>query len=149
MRPFSFLLILSLLSVLTGCTRESWRKCLAGPDLTLRYDDFGPEAYAAKLLGERQNGQRPISIVHGRSRLLPDGQRVNVFEAMRHLKTVARTLPPTPEAQQVRARLSATYARLYDFYRTRRDAMMSAPYSSSSRGSMNRALMLPIMPMSL
>lgn len=149
MKRFSLLLLLGLVGLFSGCTRQQWQKSLAGPTLTLRYDDFGPEAYASKLLGPRQNGFRPISIVHGRSRVLPEEQRVNVFEAMHHLKAVARTLPPTPEGQQVRSRLSVTYSRLYNFYRTRRDAMLAAPFSTSTRGGMNRALMMPIMPISL
>jgi hypothetical protein len=68
---------------------------------------------------------------------------------MNHLRFAVRRLPGRAEAGPLREKLRTTYSRIYPYYRTRRDAMMSAPFSNIGRGSMNRTMILPPMPPSI
>jgi hypothetical protein len=134
---------------LINCTAEQWTRSVNPPPLVLHYDDFGPEDVARGLLGPRGLQNQPITIHHGGNRLVPGNLRVNMLQAMSHLRFAVRRLPRTAEAQPLREKLRATYSRIYPSYRTRRDAMMSAPFSTIGRGSINRAMILPPMPPSI
>jgi hypothetical protein len=72
-----------------------------------------------------------------------------MLQAMNHLRSSVRRLPRTVEAEPLREKLRTTYSRIYPCYRSRRDAMMSAPFSTIGRGSINRAMILPPMPPSI
>lgn len=143
-----WLLLLSPLFLLC-CTSESWQRSIHPTPLVLHYDDFGPEASASRLLGPRGKVNQPVTLHHGGTRLESDHLRVNIQQAMNHLIFAVRRLPLTAEAQPLREKLRTTYSRLYPYYRTRRDAMMSAPFSNFGRGGMNRSMILPPMPPSI
>lgn len=135
--------------LLMSCTSAQWQRSMHPTPLVLHYDDFGPEASASRLLGPRGKENQPVTLHHGGTRLESGHLRVNIQQAMNHLIFAVRRLPPTSEAEPVREKLRSTYSRLYPHYRTRRDAMMSAPFSNSGRGGMNRSMMLPPMPLSI
>jgi hypothetical protein len=145
MRRLFFLLPFLLMS----CTSAQWQRSFHPTPLVLHYDDFGPEESASRLLGPRGKENQPITLHHGGTRLESGHLRVNIQQAMNHLIFAVRRLPPTSEAEPVREKLRSTYSRLYPLYRTRRDAMMSAPFSNTGRGAMNRSMMLPPMPPSI
>ena len=134
---------------LMNCTAEQWKRSFNSPPLVLSYDDFGPESSAVGLLGTRGPENQPVTVHQGGTRLTPGDLRVNMLQAMSHLRFAVRRLPRTAEAQPLREKLRATYSRIYPSYRTRRDAMMSAPFSTIGRGSINRAMILPPMPPSI
>lgn len=134
-----FLFLLPLL-LLPSCARMFF----IGPQLRFVEDDFGPETVAASWPGPRSGGT--LVVHHGPTRVFEGMRYVNVAEAMRRLRGSARRLPPGDPARQ---RMSATYARLYDLYRTRRDAIMATPFPAYGRGGMNRAAMMPLMPLTL
>lgn len=142
-----FILIFSLFFL--GCSAAQWQRSFNPPPLVLRYDDFGPEDIAAPLLGPRGIRDQPVTLHHGRTSLVPGGLRLNMLQAMQHLRFSVRRLPRTPEVEPLRQKLRATYDRIFPAYRTRRDAMMGAPYSNIGRGGMNRSLILPPMPPSI
>ncbi|MFN7563214.1 MAG: hypothetical protein ACK5TH_15640 [Prosthecobacter sp.] len=134
---------------LMNCTAEQWKRSLNPPPLVLSYDDFGPESSAVGLLGTRGPENQPVTVHQGGTRLTPGDLRVNMLQAMNHLVLAVRRMPRTAEAQPLREKLRATYSRIYPHYRTRRDAMMGAPFAGFGRGSMNRTMMLPPMPPSI
>ena len=135
-----FLCLLPLL-LLASCSAAILKK----PQLCFTYDDFGPEAVVASWLGPR-DAVRPVIVYHGASYEREEAHYLNVGEAMRRMRASARRLSKDDPA---RMRMSRTYSRLYDFYRTRRDALMAAPFASFARGGMNRAMMMPPMPLTL
>lgn len=143
-----FLILFSSFFLL-GCTAAQWQRSLNPPPLVLRYDDFGPEGIAAPLLGPRGFQDQPVTLHHGRTSLVPFALRLNILQALQHLRFSVRRLPRTPEVEPLRQKLRATYDRIYPAYRTRRDAMMGAPYSNIGRGGMNRSLILPPLPPSI
>jgi len=145
MRRLFFLLPFLLMS----CTSAQWQRSFHPTPLVLHYDDFGPEESASRLLGPRGKENQPITLHHGGTRLESGHLRLNIQQAMNHLIFAVRRLPHTSEAEPLREKLRSTYSRLYPLYRTRRDAMMSAPFSNSGRGGMNRSMMLPPMPLSI
>ncbi|MBL9130456.1 MAG: hypothetical protein JNG86_04605 [Verrucomicrobiaceae bacterium] len=134
------LLWLLPLLVLASCARMFF----SGPQLRFVEDDFGPQSLTTPWMGPRTGGM--VIVHHGPTSMFEGGRYLNVAEAMRHLSASARRLAPNDPA---RTRMSATYGRLFHFYRTRRDAMMGAPYANYGRGGMNRALMMPPMPLTL
>lgn len=138
------LFLLLPLLVMTGCTRDAFVKAMAGPQVLLSYDDFGPENLAASLLGPR-TGNTPVIVHHGRTRLTPGQPQLNTLLAMNYLRRQHR------HAQDglLRQKLAATYSRIYPIYRNRRDAMVGGPGGSYGRMGMNRAFILPPMPPSL
>lgn len=142
-------LFLLLPFLLMSCTSTQWQRSFNPPPLVLHYDDFGPEASASRLLGPRGKVNQPATLHHGGTRLESGHLRVNIQQAMNHLIFAVRRLPHTSEAEPLREKLRSTYSRLYPYYRTRRDAMMSAPFSNTGRGGMNRSMMLPPMPLSI
>jgi hypothetical protein len=142
-------LILLLPLFLMSCTAEQWKRSFNPPPLVLNYDDFGPEETASRLLGPRGLSNQLVTLRHGGSRLEPGNLRVNILQAMNHLRFAVRRLPRTAEAEPLREKLRTTYSRLYPYYRTRYDAMMSAPFSSTGRGSQSRMMLLPPMPLSI
>lgn len=142
-------LALLLPFLLMSCTAEQWKRSFNPPPLVLHYDDFGPEQVASGLLGPRGAQNEPVTVHHGGNRRVPGDLRVNMLQAMNYLRFAVRRLPHTTEAERLREKLRTTYSRIYPHYRTRRDAMMSAPFSSFGRGSQNRAMILPPMPPSI
>jgi hypothetical protein len=145
MRRLFFLLPFFLMS----CTSATWKRSIHPIPLVLHYDDFGSEDSASRLLGPRGKENQPVTLHHGGTRLESGSLRVNIQQAMNHLIFAVRRLPHTSEAEPVREKLRSTYSRLYPLYRSRRDAMMGAPYSNFGRGGMNRSMMLPPMPPSI
>lgn len=139
-------LLLLLLPALfmTGCTREAFLKAIAGPEVVLSYDDFGPESMASELLGPRA-GNTPVVVHHGSTRLTPGHAYVNTHLALNYLRRQHRH---TSDGL-LRQKLARTYSRIYPLYRTRRDALVSGPGGSFGRMGMNRAFILPPMPTSL
>lgn len=123
------------------------------PGMPFAYNDFGPEQVAAPLLGPKGNGTQVIARFGSTHTTPPssgpDVRYVNVEQAMNFLRRAARALPRTEENVPVHQRLSATYARMFQQYSTKRNSMVSAPSSSYGRGGMNRALMMPPMPPSI
>lgn len=143
---------MALLTSLTSCTREALHKAFATPVLPMSYDDFGPESIARPLLGER--GTNPQIVVHrGATKTVAatTGQDaatstryLNMSQGMYFLRHQVRKLAQTPENAALRSRLKATYSRLYDYYRTRRDTVMSSP--TVGRGAAARNFIVPPMP---
>lgn len=129
---------------MTGCTREAFLKAIAGPEVVLSYDDFGPESMASELLGPRA-GNTPVVVHHGSTRLTPGQAQVNALLALNYLRRQHRHAQDVP----IRQKLARTYSRIYPLYRTRRDALVSGPGGSFGRMGMNRAFILPPMPTSL
>jgi hypothetical protein len=82
---------------------------------------------------------------HGRTHLIPERAKVNVLQALSHLRRQHRH---TSDAS-LRQKLSSTYSRIYPLYRTRRDAITGGPGATYGRTGMNRAFILPPMPPSL
>ena len=138
------LLLLLPALLLTGCTREAFLKAMAGPEVALSYDDFGPESMASELLGPRA-GNTPVIVHHSSTRLTPSHAYVNTHLALNYLRRQHRhTSDP-----YLRQKLARTYSRIYPLYRSRRDALVSGPGGSFGRMRMNRAFILPPMPPSL
>lgn len=129
---------------MTGCTRDACLKAMAGPEVVLSYDDFGPEIMASELLGPRA-GNTLVVVHHGRTRLTPGQAQVNALLALNYLRRQHRHAQDVP----LRQKLARTYSRIYPLYRTRRDALVSGPGGSFGRMGMNRAFILPPMPTSL
>lgn len=142
MKRLLFLLLPLLL--ITSCTREAFLKALAGPQVVVSYDDFGPESLASTLLGPRV-GNTPVVIHHGGTHQDPGQNRVNVLQALSYLRRQHRHSSDA----LLREKLARTYSRIYPLYRTRRDAMMGGPGGTYGRTGMNRAFILPPMPPSL
>lgn len=144
MKTRFLLAALLLVSLLPACTQAQLQKAFATPQVVLRYDDFGPERIAMRLLGPR-GGSSTVIAHHGRTMTAADGtHQVNVQQAMYWLRSHVRGLPLTAENETVRQRLRSTYSALYDLHRTRRDAIMSAPFSYG-RAGMYRAMIVPPM----
>lgn len=137
MKPVLWLLLLLLLP---GCERLFF----SGPQLRFMEDDFGPPGITASWLGPRTGGV--VIVHHGPTHHFNGTRHLNITAAMHRLRASARHLPPGDPARQ---RMSATYGRMYDFYRTRRDAVMATPYPAYGRGGLNRAAMMPLMPLTL
>ena len=142
-------LFLLLPFLLMSCTSAQWQRSMHPTPLVLHYDDFGPEESASRLLGPRGQENQAVTLHHGGTRLESGHLRVNIQQAMNHLIFAVRRLPPTSEAEPLREKLRSTYSRLYPHYLTRRDTMMSAPFSNFGRGGMNRSMILPPMPLSI
>lgn len=137
-------LLLFPLFIMTGCTRDAFMKAMAGPQVHLSYDDFGPESIAASLLGPR-TGNTPVIVHHGSTHHSPCQDQVNALLAMNYLRRQHRH---TQDAL-LRQKLAHTYSRIYPLYRTRRDAITAGPGATYGRTGINRAFILPPMPPSL
>lgn len=142
MKRLLFLLLPVL--VMTGCTRDAFVKAMAGPQVIVSYDDFGPESLATSLLGPR-TGNTPVIVHHGGTHQDPGNIRVNVLQAMNYLRRQHRH---TQDAL-LRQKLAHTYSRIHPLYRTRRDAITAGPGATYGRTGINRAFILPPMPPSL
>lgn len=140
-----FLLLLLLVSLLPACTQEAWRKAAAAHQLTLSYDDFGPERIASRLLGPR-GASTTVIAHHGATRTAPSGpegvRHVKIEQAMYFLRRQVKALPATAAYEPLRQRLRATYARLYPLHRRHRDGILASAVALG-RGRMNRMLMAP------
>lgn len=140
--------LLLLSSLVASCSSEAWQRSFSRQQMRLAYDDFGPESICARLIGPRGDNTR-IMVHHSSTRLTPEGPEdvryLNISQAMDFLRYEVKHLPRTPENEVVRQRLRTTYSPIYDLYRLRRDAIMSRPFPHS-RGSLNRAFILPPRP---
>lgn len=135
---------LCLAILLSSCGGVSWQKAFSAHQLTLSYDDFGPERIASALLGPR-GGHTTVIAHHGvsfASRSSHDLRYVDVQQAMIFLRHQVQSLPPTPANEPLRRRLRATYERLYVLHRRRYDTMLGNSLVMN-QGGMNRPLILP------
>lgn len=64
------------------------------------------------------------------------------------LRRNEHALPQTAENTPLRQRMRVAYSRIYDLYRTRRDAIQAVP-PFTGRAAMSRMQMLPPMPPTL
>jgi hypothetical protein len=123
------------------------------PGPPFAYDDFGPESFSSRLIGQKGTDTQVIArfgSTHASPPATgPDVRYVNVEQAMNFLRFNVRKLPATAESEPLHQRLSATYSRLYQQYSTKRNSFLSSPSASYGRGGMNRALMMPPMPPSI
>lgn len=147
MKTPSFLLACLLLALLSGCTRESWRKAFSAEVLQLSYDDFGTEAMVSPVLGPRGTDLQVV-INHGATNSASSPRRLNTYQGLLMLRRNAHRLARTPENEALRQRMTRTYSRLYHFYRTRREAMLAAP-PSVGRGALARMQIIPPVPPTL
>lgn len=148
MKTCRYLLMLCLAILLTSCSAEAWRKSY---QLTLSYDDFGPERIASPLLGPR-GGQTTVIARQGNTQttLNSAGIRyVNVQEAMLHLRRQAHLLPATAGNEALRQRLRATYERLYVLHRSRYDSLYFSSFSNPWVGMSRRLMLPPLLPSSI
>lgn len=135
-------IVVSLLVFSTGaCTRAGWQKALAGPRLEVSYDDLGTQAMLEPVLGSR--GTDPAIQVHmGGHNATTQPRRLNAYNGMLMLRHNERLLPRAPENEALRQRMRRAYSRIYQYYSTRRTAVLAAP-PSVGRGAMDRMLMFP------
>ncbi len=134
----------SLVFVLSSCSNGSLQQMLAGPALEISYDDLGPEAMVSPLLGPRGTDTR-VMIHSGGTQTDTRPRRLNAYKGLLILRHNERHLPRTLENEALRERLKKTYGRLYDYYRTRREASLGAP-PMVGRGAMSRMHMTPAVP---
>lgn len=137
------------LALLSSCTSASWKKAFTPSVVTVSYDDLGPEALVAPVLGPR--GENPQIIAHaGSTRPDTNPRRLNAHQGLLLLRRNARVLPATPAGDDLRRRMSTAYGRLFHLYNSRRVAFTSVP-PFGGRGSMNpmRTTMMPPVPPSL
>ncbi|HEY1048428.1 MAG TPA: hypothetical protein VGE39_01680 [Prosthecobacter sp.] len=73
---------------------------------------------------------------------------LNSHQALLLLRRNERALPQTAGNAPLRQRMQVAYSRVYNLYRTRRDAVQSVP-PFGGRSSMARMQMIPPMPPSL
>lgn len=150
MKPISlrqllkFSAFLLLLTVSNGCTREALHKAITAKVLQVSYDDLGPEAMVMSALGARGK-DLTVTVHHGATDEEAQPRLLNVHQGMLLLRKNYRRLPQTPENDALRERMARAYSRMYQYYRTRRDAMMATP-PSFGRGSMGRMMLMPPMP---
>lgn len=134
---------------LTGC--DATANAIPGPPFV--YDDFGTEPMASHLIGPKGKDTQVIARFGSTNATTPsegpDVRYVSVSQAMLYLRHSVRKLPKTPENTALRQRLSATYARLYNHYSTKRSSFLATPSATYGRGGMNRALIMPPMPPSI
>jgi hypothetical protein len=144
----SSLLCLALLATMfSGCSQDAWKKAFTARVLTVSYDDLGTEAMLKPTLGSR--GTDPTILVHhGATDAQALPRRLGVHEGLLLLRKNARQLPRTPANSALRERMARTYSRMYQFYRTRRDAVMATP-PFYGRGALGRAMLMPPMPPTL
>ncbi|MGV3662372.1 MAG: hypothetical protein ACO1TE_19470 [Prosthecobacter sp.] len=141
------LILCLFLALLGACTQQGRQRALAGPRLEVSYDDLGTEAMLQRTLGPR--GAAPgILIHHGGTNPETTPRQLNAHQALRMLRGNDRALPHTPANEPLRQRMRAAYSRIYNLYRTRRDAIQAVP-PFFGRGAMGRMQMLPPMPPSL
>jgi hypothetical protein len=148
MKSTTALLFLILTLLLPACNGSLGQPHLGPHNLTLNYDDFGPEAMASKLLGPR-NGHTTVIAHVGFKHLTPSGpdgiRYVNVLQSMNFLRQQVQALPRTPANEGLRQRLRTTYARLYPLQRKNYDSMLGSSFVVP-QGGMDRRLMLPALP---
>lgn len=137
-------LLASLILPLSSCSNPQLKKMLAGPSLEVSYDDLGTEAMVRPLLGGRGTDTR-VMIYTGQTKTDTSPRRLNVYKGLLALRHNERQLARTPENEPLRLRLKRTYDRLYNYYRTRRDASLGAP-PMMGRGAMGRMQMMPPVP---
>jgi hypothetical protein len=135
---------LLLLTVSSGCSRETWRRAITVKVLQVSYDDLGPEAMVVSVLGPRGR-DLTITVHHGATDKQALPRLLNVRQGMLLLRKNDRRLSHTPENDALRARMARAYDRMFQYYRTRRDAMMAIP-PFFGRGSMGRMILMPPMP---
>lgn len=142
-RLTQLLAIAGLLLLLSHCSGNSSSR----RQLTVLYDDLGTSAMLQPILGPR--GHDPLIVVHhGSTQEGSQPRHLNVHQGMLMLRRNARLLPHTPENQPLRNRMRIAYQRMFDYYRTRRDAFMAVP-PFAGRGSMGRQQLMPPMPPTL
>jgi hypothetical protein len=139
-----FSAFLLLLTVSSGCNREAWRKAFTMRVLQVSYDDLGPESMVVSALGARGK-DLTVTVHHGATDEEAQPRLLNVHQGMLLLRKNYRRLPQTPENDALRERMAHAYSRMFQYYRTRRDAMMATP-PSFGRGSMGRMMLMPPMP---
>lgn len=145
LRPFLKLASLALLlTVSGGCTREVWQKVFTLKVLQVSYDDLGPEAMVVSALGPRGK-DLTVTVHHGATDETARPRLLNVHQGLLLLRRNYRRLPPTPKNDALRERMAQAYSRMFQYYRSRRDAMMATP-PSFGRGSMGRMMLMPPMP---
>lgn len=119
------------------------------PNLNFVYDDFGPPAIASELIGAKGSDTHVIArfgSTHSTPPASgPDVRYVSIEQAMNFLRRSVRALPQTDAGNAQHQRMSATYARLYRTYSSRRNTIMAAPFAGYGRGGINRAFILPPM----
>jgi hypothetical protein len=135
---------LLLLTVSSGCSRETWRRAITVKVLQVSYDDLGPEAMVVSALGP-QGRDLTITVHHGATDKQAQPRLLNVRQGMLLLRKNDRRLSHTPENDALRARMARAYDRMFQYYRTRRDAMMATP-PFFGRGSVGRMILMPPMP---
>jgi hypothetical protein len=141
---FSSLMSLAIALIsLSGCEGPT------APNLNFVYDDFGPPSVASELIGAKGNDTHVIArfgSTHSAPPASgPDVRYVSIEQAMNFLRRSVHRLPHTEEGNAQHQRMSATYARLYRAYSSRRNAVMGAPFGSYGRGGINRAFIYPPM----
>lgn len=147
---FALLLTLGLAALfgLPSCSALSERLVMNQVEV-LAYDDFGPEALAAPLLGPRAEGAQVV--VHYRlsekalAARYPGAQyrAVPVVPALRHLNAAVARTPDDAAHAEARARMIATRARLLNFYNTWRATFNALTPATAGRGYMARQMVLP------
>jgi hypothetical protein len=133
-----------LVAVAGGCTRHTWQDAFTLKVMQVSYDDLGPEAMVEPTLGPRGR-DLVVTVHHGATDDAARPRLLNVHQGLLLLRKNYRCLPQTPENDSLRQRMARAYSRLYQHYRTRRDAMMATP-PSFGRGSMGRMMLMPPMP---
>ena len=143
------LVTLLLTAFLSSCSREAWRKAFATPVVQLSYDDLGTETMLIPVLGSR--GSNTSIVVHnGATNASSDPRHLNVHQGLLMLRRNARSLPHTPENQPLRQRMTIAYDRMYNLYRTRRDASLAMPpFAGRGSTTMMRMGMMPPVPPTL
>lgn len=135
------------LGALSSCSSHSWQKLLTGPSATVSYDDLGTEAMLIPVLGPR--GEDPRILVHlGATRADSQPRKLSAHNGLLMLRRNEEKLPRTAENEPLRERMRHAYSRIYQYYRTRRDASLAAP-PYVGRGAMNRMQMMPPVPSAL
>jgi len=138
-----------LVSLLSGCTQDAWKKAFTAKVLTVSYDDLGTEAMVSPILGPR--GADPQIVVRqGATNPHSTPRCLNAHQGLVMLRRNARNLANTKENAPLRQRMTTAYNRLYFYYNQRRDAFLAVP-PFVGRGSMTmmRSGMMPPVPPTL
>jgi hypothetical protein len=149
MKSLPFLLAVLLVTSLSGCSGESWRKAFTAKVVVVSYDDLGTETMLSPILGPRGNNPQ-IVVHHGATNKHAEPRRLNDHQGLLILRRNSRRLPDTAENEALRQRMTAAYHRLHACYNQRRNAFLSVPpFAGRGSMSMTRMNLMPPVPPSL